>query len=195
MSPVSGRSKLIWAVLALVAMACFIAAWPIYKMYSVKPVSASLMERTKQAVEKNPQLKPDWDKAMEDGATLFNCGLQAAKAAKAAPVKRHVEWYLSKEHLANIEQGCPLTAYAGDVRRLGAEARQSYAHGLQWNIEQLASLIDNGDPQAKRQLAVALFSQLVGALVLSRAVAEADPALAEEILEAGRQQLLLALEK
>lgn len=135
------------------------------------------------------------DKAMEDGATLFNCGLQAAKAAKAAPVKRHVEWYLSKEHLANIEQGCPLTAYAGDVRRLGAEARQSYAHGLQWNIEQLASLIDNGDPQAKRQLAVALFSQLVGALVLSRAVAEADPALAEEILEAGRQQLLLALEK
>ena len=116
-------------------------------------------------------------------------------AAKAAPVKRHVEWYLSKEHLANIEQGCPLTAYAGDVRRLGAEARQSYAHGLQWNIEQLASLIDNGDPQAKRQLAVALFSQLVGALVLSRAVAEADPALAEEILEAGRQQLLLALEK
>ena len=135
------------------------------------------------------------DKAMEDGATLFNCGLQAAKAAKAALVKRHVEWYLSKEHLANIEQGCPLTAYAGDVRRLGAEARQSYAHGLQWNIEQLASLIDNGDPQAKRQLAVALFSQLVGALVLSRAVAEADPALAEEILEAGRQQLLLALEK
>jgi TetR/AcrR family transcriptional repressor of nem operon len=135
------------------------------------------------------------DKAMEDGATLFNCGVQASKAAKATPIKRHVEWYLSKEHLANIEQGCPLTAYAGDVRRLGEEARQSYAHGLQWNIEQLASLLDNEDPQAKRQLAVALFSQLVGALVLSRAVAEADPALADEILEAGRQQLLLALEK
>ncbi|MBT2117058.1 TetR/AcrR family transcriptional regulator [Dyella sp. LX-66] len=134
------------------------------------------------------------DKAMEDGATLFNSGVQASKAAKATPIKRHVEWYLSKEHLANIEQGCPLTAYAGDVRRLGDEARQSYAHGLQWNIEQLASLIDNEDPQAKRQLAVALFSQLVGALVLSRAVADADPALADEILEAGRQQLLLALE-
>lgn len=135
------------------------------------------------------------EKAMEDGATLFNSGVQASKAAKAEPIKRHVEWYLSKEHLANIEQGCPLTAYAGDVRRLGDEARLSYAHGLQWNIEQLASLLDDEDPQAKRQLAVALFSQLVGALALSRAVAEADPALADEILEAGRQQLLLAREK
>jgi hypothetical protein len=25
------------------------------------------MERTKRAVEKNPQLQPDWEKAMEDG--------------------------------------------------------------------------------------------------------------------------------
>ena len=71
MSPVSGRSKKIWAVLALIAMVCFVAAWPIYKKYSIKPVSASLMERTKQAVEKNPQLKPDWDRAMEDGVLTY----------------------------------------------------------------------------------------------------------------------------
>jgi hypothetical protein len=63
--------KLIWAVLALVAMACFVAAWPIYKKYSIKPVSTSLMERTKKAVEKNPQLQPDWDKAMEDGVLTW----------------------------------------------------------------------------------------------------------------------------
>ncbi|MGO4700645.1 TetR/AcrR family transcriptional regulator [Dyella sp. 2RAB6] len=135
------------------------------------------------------------EKAMEDGATLFNSGVQASKAAKATPIKRHVEWYLSQEHLANIEQGCPLTAYAGDVRRLSEEARQSYTDGLKWNIEQLASLLDNDDPQQRRKQATALFSQLVGALVLSRAVAETDPALASEILEAGRQQLLLALGK
>ena len=135
------------------------------------------------------------EKAMEDGATLFHTGVQASKAAKAAPIKRHVEWYLSREHLANIEQGCPLTAYAGDVRRLGEEARQSYAHALKWNIDQLSNLIEGDDPREKRKLATALFSQMVGALMLSRAVAEADPALAEEILEAGRQQLLLALGK
>jgi len=62
----SRRMKRIWTILALLAMVSFVAAWPIYKKLSIKPVSASLMERTRKAVEKNPQLKPDWDAAMED---------------------------------------------------------------------------------------------------------------------------------
>jgi hypothetical protein len=54
-SPVSGRSKLIWAILALVAMACFIAAWPLYKKYSITPpTNTSATERATQAVEKSP---------------------------------------------------------------------------------------------------------------------------------------------
>jgi hypothetical protein len=61
------RTKQIWAVLALLAMASLVVAWPIYKKRSLQPASASLVERTKAAVEKNPGLKPDWDKAMEDG--------------------------------------------------------------------------------------------------------------------------------
>ena len=67
----SRRMKRIWAVLALVAMVCFLAAWPLYKKYSLKSVSPALMERTKQAVEKNPQLQPDWDRAMADGVLTW----------------------------------------------------------------------------------------------------------------------------
>jgi hypothetical protein len=63
----SGRAKKTWAVIALLAMACAIVGWPIYKKLSLKAASAAMMERTKEAVDKNPQLKPDWDKAMEDG--------------------------------------------------------------------------------------------------------------------------------
>jgi hypothetical protein len=65
------RMKQIWATLALLAIAIFILALPIYKKLSLKPASASLMERTKKLVEKNPQLKPDWDKAMEDGVLTW----------------------------------------------------------------------------------------------------------------------------
>jgi hypothetical protein len=54
MSPVSGRSKRVWVVLALVAMVCFIAAWPLYKKYRLTPDSTSDTERTTQPVEKNP---------------------------------------------------------------------------------------------------------------------------------------------
>ena len=130
------------------------------------------------------------EKAMEDGAALLLAGIQASKADAADPMTRHIEWYLSPDHLANIETGCPLTAYAGDVRRLGKEARQSYAQGLSWNFDQLAGEMDGDDLQEKRRKAVALFSQMVGSLVLSRAVAEADPSLADEILADGREQLL-----
>lgn len=133
------------------------------------------------------------EKAMEDGAALLLAGIQASKAEEADPMKRHIEWYLSPEHLTNIGAGCPLIAFAGDVRRLSKEARQSYARGLTWNFDQLANVIDGENPQEKRRKAIALFSQMIGSLVLSRAVVEADPHLADEVLEDGRQQLLQAI--
>jgi hypothetical protein len=69
--PMSRRSKQIWAIVALVAMASLIVAWPMYKKYRITPVSTLLQERTKKAVDKNPQLQPDWDKAMEDGVLTY----------------------------------------------------------------------------------------------------------------------------
>lgn len=67
----SSRMKQVWAAFALVAMVLFILAWPLYKKARVQAVSAALLERTKNVVEKNPQLKPDWDKAMEDGTLTW----------------------------------------------------------------------------------------------------------------------------
>jgi Tfp pilus assembly protein PilE len=69
---VSGKAKRIWLVLALVSMIMFLVAMPLYKKYNMrafKEASAALIERTQKAVEKNPQLKADYDKAIqEDGA-------------------------------------------------------------------------------------------------------------------------------
>ena len=65
------RTMVIGAILTLVAMAIFIVAIPIYRKYSIKPASATLQEKTKKVVEENPQLKPDWDKAMEDGVLTW----------------------------------------------------------------------------------------------------------------------------
>jgi hypothetical protein len=65
------RTMVIGAILVLVAMACFVVALPIYRKYSLKPASASLRERTKKVVEQNPRLRPDWDRAMEDGVLTW----------------------------------------------------------------------------------------------------------------------------
>jgi TetR/AcrR family transcriptional repressor of nem operon len=43
--------------------------------------------------------------------------------------------------------------------------------------------------EARRE-AIAFYSEMVGALILSRAVADANPQLGEEILNANRQMLL-----
>jgi hypothetical protein len=44
---------------------------PIYKWYRTRAASAELFERTKALVEKNPQLQPEWDKAMQDGVLTW----------------------------------------------------------------------------------------------------------------------------
>jgi len=138
------------------------------------------------------------EKAMQDGAALLTGSISACKKAasnekEGASIKQHIEWYLSHDHQANIAEGCPLTAFAGDVRRLSKEARQVYAHGLTWNFDELAKSLEGEDAGEKRKKAIAIFCQMAGALMLSRAVADADPALADEILHEGKQQLLQAI--
>lgn len=59
------RTKLVGAILALMAMA-FFAGWPFWKWVDSKAVNATLQARTKALVEKNPQLQPAWVIAMQD---------------------------------------------------------------------------------------------------------------------------------
>lgn len=134
------------------------------------------------------------EKAMADGAAQLVAAIEMSKAKGVDPMKRQVNMYLSADHRTDIETGCPLSGFAGDIRRLGEEARQSYAKGLAWNFDQLASVIDGDTPKEKRKKAMALFGQMVGSLLLSRAVVDADPALADEILQEGRKQLLSAID-
>jgi hypothetical protein len=66
----SRRTKVFAAILCLLAVVS-ISAWPVWKWLHPTPVSPALFERTKAVVEKNPNLKPDWDKAMEDGVLTW----------------------------------------------------------------------------------------------------------------------------
>jgi hypothetical protein len=67
----SRRTKLIGVILILVAIASF-SAWPLWKKLYPTPVSTSLFEQTKALVDKDPQLKPAWDAAMQDGVLTWS---------------------------------------------------------------------------------------------------------------------------
>ena len=66
------RTKQVGVVLGLVAVLCFVAAWPAYHWIRANSrVSPEVFERTKALVERNPQLRPEWDRAMEDGVLTW----------------------------------------------------------------------------------------------------------------------------
>ena len=68
----SRRTLLIFGtVLTFLALLAFLGGPPLYKKLTLKKASPALIERTKKAVEKHPELKPDYDKAMEDGVLSY----------------------------------------------------------------------------------------------------------------------------
>ncbi len=121
------------------------------------------------------------EKAMQDRADSPNAGSLDAQVAS----------YLSAAHRDNVEGGCPLSGFAGDAPRLTDAARACYAHGLATYLDRLERMVavEGGTPAQTRRDAIAVFSQMVGTLVLSRAIAGTEPALADEILAAGRDAL------
>ncbi|MGF7000732.1 TetR/AcrR family transcriptional regulator [Paraburkholderia sp. GAS32] len=133
------------------------------------------------------------NQAMESRARRLIAAIAQSRAMRADPIKRQIDWYLSLGHRDDIESGCPISTFAGDVRRLGAEARKSYADGVALNLDYLADALDGTNKKERRKRASAILSRMVGTLILSRAVVDVDPDLADEILKDGRRQLLLAL--
>jgi TetR/AcrR family transcriptional regulator, transcriptional repressor for nem operon len=111
---------------------------------------------------------------------------------------RQIKYYLSKDHRDDIQKSCAVACLAEDARRMSKSAQAGYARGLQTVLDQLASIVDS-DPalraarESSRARAIALYAQMVGALVLSRAVLSVDTALADEILTAARSDLLRAV--
>ena len=72
-------------------------------------------------------------------------------------------------------------------RAAGAEVQAAFRDGIDTYIRTFTVELDAPDADVRRQTAVAMIAQMVGALALSRAVAKASPALSDEILAAGRE--------
>jgi hypothetical protein len=62
----SRQTKVFSAILCIVALTSF-SLWPLWTMLTVRSVNASLEQRTRAAVEKNPQLRPALAIALHDG--------------------------------------------------------------------------------------------------------------------------------
>jgi TetR/AcrR family transcriptional repressor of nem operon len=140
--------------------------------------------------------------AMSEGAAELAQSTRAPIDESGTALRRYVDYYLSQAHRDDIDSGCPVAGFAGDAPRLGAEAQSHFAGGLDDQITILAGLIAEdgallaaGGRRTLRERAVSLHCEMVGALVLSRSVSQAAPALSNEILENTRRDVLASLDQ
>ena len=106
--------------------------------------------------------------------------------------KQYVREYLTREHRDGPDTGCTLAALAPDAARKDAKLQGCFAHAIEEIVSTLAGHIHKESAVKKsraREQALQMLSELVGALVLSRAVASGNPGLSAEILTASRHKL------
>ena len=108
-----------------------------------------------------------------------------------AALRSYVRLYLSRAHRDARDSGCPLAVLSSDLPRMAEPARTRYAEG----VARLTSLIQghlealgHGDAAA---LASSALAEMIGALSLSRAVA--DPDQSDLILARSRAAVLARL--
>jgi AcrR family transcriptional regulator len=96
--------------------------------------------------------------------------------------------YLSPEHVAAIEVGCPLAALGSETPRQVPEVRHALTGHLKQMIDLVARQLPDWGQRTSHDRALVTLSTMVGALFLARAVD--DPALSERLCAAALKHLV-----
>jgi TetR/AcrR family transcriptional regulator, transcriptional repressor for nem operon len=98
--------------------------------------------------------------------------------------------YLSKQHIEQVESGCPLAALGSETPRQPAEVRRATTRHVKEMIDLVARQSPDWGQPAAHERAIVTVAAMVGTLVLARAVDE--PALADSLCEAAVKHLASA---
>ncbi len=108
-------------------------------------------------------------------------------AAAASAGGEPVTTYLSTDHRDNPAAGCPLSAIGSELSRSDEKTRQVATAGFLELVEIMAGQYTNLKPAAARRRALVAVSTMIGALTMSRIVA--DPGLSGEIIKETQKSL------
>ena len=89
--------------------------------------------------------------------------------------------YLSATHRDQPADGCMLAALGAEAARLDSPVRSIFTHGVRSVVDALVQLLPGVSLPKKRERALTIYASMVGAMVLARAVDDAD--LSEEVLK------------
>ena len=120
-----------------------------------------------------------------DRAGAESVAMSTRVAATAKPeqaLQALVHAYLSKEHVKNLEMGCPIAALGSEMPRQAPEVRRAATRRIKEMIDVVARQMPDWGKPAAHQRALVTVATSVGALLLARAVD--DPKLSDALLEA-----------
>ena len=110
----------------------------------------------------------------------------AASVIAAAPAEQSLQAlmhaYLSEEHLAAIETGCPVSALGSEMPRQAPEVRRAATSRIKEMIDLVARQSPDWGQPAAHERALVTVAAMVGTLMLARAVD--DPALSSSLRSA-----------
>ncbi|UUZ68008.1 TetR/AcrR family transcriptional regulator [Polaromonas sp. P2-4] len=98
--------------------------------------------------------------------------------------------YLSREHLEQIEMGCPLAALGSETPRQAPEVRRVTTRHIKEMIDLVARQSPDWGQPGAHERALVTVATMVGTLLLARAVDE--PALSDSLCAAALKHLPLA---
>lgn len=128
-----------------------------------------------------------------DRAGAESVALAARVAASAPPgqaLQRMMQAYLSDEHMAGIETGCPVSALGSEMPRQAPEVRRAATVHIKEMIDLFARQMPGWGQRETHEQAMMLVCGLVGTAVVARAVD--DPKLSEALRAASLKYLLPA---
>jgi hypothetical protein len=115
----------------------------------------------------------------------------AASVVAAVPPEQALQalmqTYLSKEHLAGIETGCPVSALGSEMPRQSPEVRRAATRRIKEMIDLVARQSPDWGQPGAHERALVTVATMVGTLVLARAVDE--PALSDALCSAALKRL------
>lgn len=126
--------------------------------------------------------------ACAESSAVVGRAIADVPPGKALPTL--ISAYFSKEHVQQVEMGCPLAALGSETSRQSPEVRRVTTRHIKEMIDLVSrQLPDWGQPSAHERALVTV-ATMVGTLLLARAVDE--PGLSENLLEAALKHLTTA---
>ena len=124
--------------------------------------------------------------ALQETSARLEAEMTGKPRCKA--LARFIEWYVSARHRDRMDRGCVFTTLATDLARRGPGTRAVIDEAHARLVTRLAGLLVKGSIAQRRLLAEGLLAEMVGVVIVARAMADRDAS--DALLDTARQRLL-----